>query len=271
MHESTVSRVTNEKFVQTPRGVLPLKFFFSSGLSTTGGEDVSRARHQGADPEARGGRGSEASAHRPGDREHPARRAASRSRGAPWRSTATSSACCRRACASGYERGDASCRRCALRPARHSGDRPCTVRASTSRRLRARSREGRGREPAAVHGAGGGRVRADRRTSVRGHRHRRRLRRRHVAACSQRARGRSTPFLRVVRHRVAPRHRRRAAHRLSARARRRARLLSGRSAVQARGHPATRRADPRRRSGHGHGLQAGEVREGVRLRRSTTA
>src|ERR671934_56559 len=30
MHESTVSRVTNEKFVQTPRGVLPLKFFFSS-------------------------------------------------------------------------------------------------------------------------------------------------------------------------------------------------------------------------------------------------
>jgi RNA polymerase sigma-54 factor len=41
MHESTVSRVTNEEFVQTPRGVLPLKFFFSSGLSTTGGEDVS--------------------------------------------------------------------------------------------------------------------------------------------------------------------------------------------------------------------------------------
>jgi RNA polymerase sigma-54 factor len=41
MHESTVSRVTNEKFVQTPRGVFPLKFFFSSGLSTTSGEDVS--------------------------------------------------------------------------------------------------------------------------------------------------------------------------------------------------------------------------------------
>ncbi|HTR77731.1 MAG TPA: RNA polymerase factor sigma-54, partial [Gemmatimonadaceae bacterium] len=41
MHESTVSRVTNEKFVQTPRGVLPLKFFFSSGLTTTAGEDVS--------------------------------------------------------------------------------------------------------------------------------------------------------------------------------------------------------------------------------------
>jgi RNA polymerase sigma-54 factor len=41
MHESTVSRVTNEKFVQTPRGLLPLKFFFSSGLQTTSGEDAS--------------------------------------------------------------------------------------------------------------------------------------------------------------------------------------------------------------------------------------
>jgi RNA polymerase sigma-54 factor len=41
MHESTVSRVTNEKYVQTPRGVLPLKFFFSSALSTTSGEDAS--------------------------------------------------------------------------------------------------------------------------------------------------------------------------------------------------------------------------------------
>ncbi|MFI5244460.1 MAG: RNA polymerase factor sigma-54 [Gemmatimonadales bacterium] len=41
MHESTVSRVTNDKYAQTPRGVLPLKFFFSSGLSTVGGEDVS--------------------------------------------------------------------------------------------------------------------------------------------------------------------------------------------------------------------------------------
>jgi RNA polymerase sigma-54 factor len=41
MHESTVSRVTNEKYVQTPRGLLPLKFFFSSGLATTTGEDAS--------------------------------------------------------------------------------------------------------------------------------------------------------------------------------------------------------------------------------------
>lgn len=41
MHESTVSRVTNAKYVQTPRGVYPLKFFFSSGLSTDTGEEVS--------------------------------------------------------------------------------------------------------------------------------------------------------------------------------------------------------------------------------------
>jgi RNA polymerase sigma-54 factor len=41
MHESTVSRVTNQKYVQTPRGVLPLKFFFSSSLETTSGEDAS--------------------------------------------------------------------------------------------------------------------------------------------------------------------------------------------------------------------------------------
>ncbi len=41
MHESTVSRVTNEKYVQTPRGVYSLKFFFSSGLSTVTGGDIS--------------------------------------------------------------------------------------------------------------------------------------------------------------------------------------------------------------------------------------
>ena len=41
MHESTVSRVTNKKFVQTPRGVYSLKYFFSSGLSTVSGDDIS--------------------------------------------------------------------------------------------------------------------------------------------------------------------------------------------------------------------------------------
>lgn len=41
MHESTISRVTNDKYAQTPRGVLPLKYFFSSGLATVDGDDVS--------------------------------------------------------------------------------------------------------------------------------------------------------------------------------------------------------------------------------------
>ncbi len=40
MHESTVSRVTKQKYVQTPRGVFPLKFFFSAGLDTQEGDEV---------------------------------------------------------------------------------------------------------------------------------------------------------------------------------------------------------------------------------------
>ena len=41
MHESTVSRATNGKYIQTPRGLYELKYFFSSGLSTKEGEDIS--------------------------------------------------------------------------------------------------------------------------------------------------------------------------------------------------------------------------------------
>ncbi|MBN2070633.1 MAG: RNA polymerase factor sigma-54 [Candidatus Krumholzibacteriota bacterium] len=41
MHESTVSRVTTNKYVQTPKGVFELKFFFSSSLGTQSGEEVS--------------------------------------------------------------------------------------------------------------------------------------------------------------------------------------------------------------------------------------
>jgi len=37
MHESTVSRVTNRKYAQTPQGVLELKYFFNSGISTREG------------------------------------------------------------------------------------------------------------------------------------------------------------------------------------------------------------------------------------------
>lgn len=41
MHESTVSRVTRSKYVQTPRGVFELKFFFSSGIETENGDEIS--------------------------------------------------------------------------------------------------------------------------------------------------------------------------------------------------------------------------------------
>ena len=41
MHESTVSRVTTNKYVQTPRGVYELKYFFSSSLGTADGGEVS--------------------------------------------------------------------------------------------------------------------------------------------------------------------------------------------------------------------------------------
>ncbi|WP_124728350.1 RNA polymerase factor sigma-54 [Staphylospora marina] len=40
VHESTVSRVTRGKYMQTPRGLYPFRFFFPSGLSTTAGDDL---------------------------------------------------------------------------------------------------------------------------------------------------------------------------------------------------------------------------------------
>lgn len=36
MHESTVSRVTSNKYVSTPRGVFELKFFFTASINATG-------------------------------------------------------------------------------------------------------------------------------------------------------------------------------------------------------------------------------------------
>ncbi len=40
MHESTISRVTTNKYVHTPRGIFELKFFFNSGISRLHGSDV---------------------------------------------------------------------------------------------------------------------------------------------------------------------------------------------------------------------------------------
>ena len=41
VHESTVSRSVNGKYVQTPRGVFEIKYFFSSGITGQDGEGVS--------------------------------------------------------------------------------------------------------------------------------------------------------------------------------------------------------------------------------------
>jgi RNA polymerase sigma-54 factor len=41
MHESTVSRIVNNKYVQTHSGVFSLKYFFRSGITSAFGEDVS--------------------------------------------------------------------------------------------------------------------------------------------------------------------------------------------------------------------------------------
>ena len=41
MHESTISRVTTNKYMHTPRGVFEFKYFFSSHLASASGEDQS--------------------------------------------------------------------------------------------------------------------------------------------------------------------------------------------------------------------------------------
>ena len=40
MHESTVSRVTTNKYVHTPQGIYELKYFFNSGITRTDGDDL---------------------------------------------------------------------------------------------------------------------------------------------------------------------------------------------------------------------------------------
>ncbi len=48
LHESTVSRVTNNKYMATPLGVFELKYFFSRALSTTSGGKCSATAIRGA-------------------------------------------------------------------------------------------------------------------------------------------------------------------------------------------------------------------------------
>lgn len=48
LHESTVSRVTNNKYIATPAGVFELKYFFSRSLSTSSGGRCSATAIRGA-------------------------------------------------------------------------------------------------------------------------------------------------------------------------------------------------------------------------------
>ena len=43
MHESTVSRVTSNKYMSTPRGLFEMKYFFTAAIAGTGGEDAHSA------------------------------------------------------------------------------------------------------------------------------------------------------------------------------------------------------------------------------------
>jgi RNA polymerase sigma-54 factor len=48
LHESTISRVTANKYIATPRGIFELKFFFTTAINSTSGESHSSAavRHR---------------------------------------------------------------------------------------------------------------------------------------------------------------------------------------------------------------------------------
>ncbi len=47
MHESTVSRVTTNKYIHSPQGIYELKYFFHSGLSSKDGSMISSVRIRG--------------------------------------------------------------------------------------------------------------------------------------------------------------------------------------------------------------------------------
>jgi RNA polymerase sigma-54 factor len=46
MHESTISRVTTNKYVHTPQGIFELKYFFNSSINRTNGDTIASASVQ---------------------------------------------------------------------------------------------------------------------------------------------------------------------------------------------------------------------------------
>jgi RNA polymerase sigma-54 factor len=41
VHETTVSRAVSGKYIQTPQGLFEMKYFFTSGIATTSGDNIS--------------------------------------------------------------------------------------------------------------------------------------------------------------------------------------------------------------------------------------
>jgi hypothetical protein len=98
VHETTVSRAVSGKYMQTPQGIFEMRFFFTGGLQTAAGTDVSNASvkdmiaeiYKQEDPPGRC----------PTRRSWPCSRPkASPSRAAPSPNTATNSTSCPRICA----------------------------------------------------------------------------------------------------------------------------------------------------------------------------
>jgi RNA polymerase sigma-54 factor len=70
LHPSTVSRVVQGKYIQTPRGLFDLRFFFHAPLSSNGGEAFSsvQVKEGGHSENRRGGRRRKSPERRPADR-----------------------------------------------------------------------------------------------------------------------------------------------------------------------------------------------------------
>ena len=102
IHETTVSRAVANKYMQTPRGMFEMKYFFTPGLQDRRRQGGLEQDHQGRHRPAGRGRGPRQPAVRPGHRGEAEGNRASPSPAAPSPSTATSSTSCPRTCASSF-------------------------------------------------------------------------------------------------------------------------------------------------------------------------
>ena len=74
VHETTVSRAISGKYISTPQGVFEMKYFFTPGYQTAGGESMSNTSVKEAIAELVKGEDSQKSPQRQGDRRDSQRR-----------------------------------------------------------------------------------------------------------------------------------------------------------------------------------------------------